>query len=71
MINILFKLKARIVNEFNDKLTFLRFHAHKPEVISDTNLTPEDIEFRNKVGCIMQAAECLRDNIISYQKVLQ
>lgn len=71
MINILFKLKARIVNEFNDKLTFSGFMHTNLRLSLDTNLTPEDIDFRNKIGCIMQAAECLRDNIISYQKGLQ
>lgn len=60
--------KTRIVNEFGDKLTFLRVHPRKPEIVSDANLAPEDIDFRNEAACIMKAVEYLRDNILSYQK---
>ena len=61
------KLKTRILREFSDRLTFFTVHAHKPEIVFDSTLPAHEIDFQNKNGCIMKAADYLREEILQYR----
>ena len=60
------KLKGRILNEFKDKLTFLSVHGKKSEIVIDATVPASEIGFENRNGCILKAAEYIRQEILQY-----
>ena len=64
------KLKARIIREYGNRLSFVAMHANKCELVFDPTLPIHEIDFKNKDGCIEKAAKYLRDDIIKYKSNL-
>ena len=64
------KLKDRIMKRFKDQINFLPVGPKTPEILVDASTPVSELAFKDKSGCIMKAAEYLRDDIISYSQNL-
>ena len=64
------KLKDRIMKRFKDKINFLPVGPKTPEILVDASTPVSELAFKDKSGCIIKAAEYLRNDIISYSRNL-
>ena len=63
------KLKDRIMKRFKDQINFLPVGPKTPEILVDASTPVSELAFKDKSGCIIKAAEYLR-NDISYSQNL-
>ena len=64
------KLKDRIMKRFKDQINFLPVGPKTPEILVDASTPVSELAFKDKSGCIIKAAEYLRNDIISYSQNL-
>ena len=60
------KLKKRIKDDFKKKVTFLSVENNLPDILIDSTLPADEVAFHDKSGCIIQAAEYLRADILTH-----
>lgn len=64
------KLKRRIQNDFKDAVSFFSVGKNLPDMVINTALPVEEIAFHDKQGCVIKAAEYLRNDILTYCETL-
>ena len=65
------KLKQKIVKEYKHKVTFLSVGPKVPDIIVDSSIPASEVSLKDETGCIINAAELLRKDILSYSESLQ
>ena len=60
------KLKNRIKKDFAHKVSFLSVGNKTPEIIIDASISPTEMAFQDKEGCIIKAAEYLRNDVLTH-----
>ena len=61
------KLKERIINEFDENVTFLRTGHNDAEILINSNVTKQHNRLGNE-DCITRAANFIREDIMEYAK---
>lgn len=60
------KLKQRLIKTYQDKLKFLSVGRNEPEIVVSAKISPESISFKDKTGCILKAAEYIKNDVNGY-----
>ena len=64
------KLKSRIMKRFKDQINFLPVGLKTPEILVYESTPVSELSFKDKSGCIIKAAEYLRNDTISHSRNL-
>ena len=64
------KLKSRLEKDFSDKLSFLSIAKNIPAIVVDSSIHAAEIQFIDKAGYIIKAAEYLREDILNQSEIL-
>ena len=58
--------KQKLINDYKDKLSFLSVGRNDVDVVVSTSVPDNEISFKDKAGCIIKAAEYIRNDVNVY-----
>ena len=61
-----YKLKERLINDYRNKIMFVKSHYHHPEIVIGADSVNSNLLLNNKDVIIKEAAQLLRSDIIEY-----
>ena len=59
-------LKQKLIKTYKDELKFLSIGRNEPDIVISAAVSPENISFKDKTGCILKAAEYIRNDVKEY-----
>ena len=60
------KLKERLINDYRNKIKFVKSHYHHPEIVIGADSVNSNLLLNNKDVIIKEAAQLLRSDIMEY-----